>query len=154
VGWVEARNPTSVYSIILLGFASLYPAYKTDSPVGWAQPTIPLSFPVGRARETPVPVLPLDRQPLIPLTTIMAIVTIIGLVAAGLTTSSFIPQALKIIKDKETRDISLLMYILLDAGIFLWFIYGLLIKSMPVVVANGITLVFTTLVLLLKLKMG
>jgi len=84
----------------------------------------------------------------------MAIVTIIGLVAAGLTTSSFIPQALKIIKDKETRDISLLMYILLDAGIFLWFIYGLLIKSMPVVVANGITLVFTTLVLLLKLKMG
>ena len=84
----------------------------------------------------------------------MSTVTLIGLVAAVFTTSSFVPQALKIIRDRETRDISLFMYILLDAGIFLWFIYGFLIKSMPVVVANGVTLVFTTLVLLLKLKFG
>ncbi|MFQ5353324.1 MAG: SemiSWEET transporter [Thermodesulfobacteriota bacterium] len=84
----------------------------------------------------------------------MSTVTIIGLVAAVCTTFSFIPQALKIMKLKETRDLSLLMCISLEAGIFLWLIYGLLLGNLPIVLANSITLIFTTIVLVLKLKYG
>jgi len=84
----------------------------------------------------------------------MSAITIIGLVAATFTTFSFIPQALKILKKKETKDLSLLMCLSLETGIFLWFVYGLLIGNIPIVVANGVTLIFTTLVLVLKLKFG
>jgi MtN3 and saliva related transmembrane protein len=84
----------------------------------------------------------------------MSMITIVGLVAAVFTTFSFVPQAIKIIKNRETKDISLLMYVTLDIGIFLWLVYGVLIKSMPVVVANGVTLIFTSVVLALKIKFG
>jgi len=84
----------------------------------------------------------------------MSAITIIGLVAATFTTFSFIPQALKIIREKEAKDLSLLMCLSLETGIFLWFVYGLLIGNIPIVVANGVTLIFTTVVLVLKLKFG
>ncbi len=84
----------------------------------------------------------------------MDLVTIIGLVAATCTTVSFIPQAVKIIKMKETRDISLLTYLLLEAGIFLWLVYGIFLGNLPIILANAITLLITTTVLLLKLKYG
>ncbi len=84
----------------------------------------------------------------------MKLATIIGLVAAVCTTVSFIPQAVKIIKLRETRDISLLTYLLLEAGICLWFVYGILIANLPVTLANGITLIFTTIILALKIKFG
>jgi len=84
----------------------------------------------------------------------MSVITIIGLVAAAFTTFSFIPQAIKIIKEKEAKNLSLLMCISLETGIFLWFVYGLLIGNLPIVAANGITLIFTTVVLVLKFKFG
>ncbi len=84
----------------------------------------------------------------------MKLATIIGLVAAACTTVSFIPQAIRIIRIRETRDISLLTYLLLEAGIFLWFVYGILIANLPVTLANGITLIFTTIILALKIKFG
>ncbi len=84
----------------------------------------------------------------------MSSITIIGLVAACFTTFSFVPQALKIIKNKETGDLSLLMCLSLETGIFLWLIYGLLLGNIPIMLANGVTLIFTTLVLVLKFKFG
>ncbi len=84
----------------------------------------------------------------------MSTITIVGLVAACFTTFSFIPQAMKIMREKETRDLSLLMCLSLETGIFLWFIYGMLLKNLPIILANGITLIFTTVVLVLKLKFG
>jgi len=84
----------------------------------------------------------------------MSLPTIIGLVAAVFTTVSFVPQAVKIIKIKETRDISLMTYLLLEAGIFLWLIYGILIGNLPVILANGVTLVFTTIIVVMKIKFG
>ncbi|RLJ03696.1 MAG: hypothetical protein DRP14_04715, partial [Candidatus Aenigmatarchaeota archaeon] len=51
----------------------------------------------------------------------------IGLIAGTLTTISLLPQIIKILKLKETRDISLLWCITIFTGIFLWVIYGLLI---------------------------
>ena len=64
---------------------------------------------------------------------------IIGLVAATLTTSAFIPQVYKVYKEKNAAGISLTMYLILFAGVSLWFLYGFLIGSISVVLANGIT---------------
>jgi len=82
----------------------------------------------------------------------MGLVILLGLVAAICTTISFLPQAIKTIKLKHTKDLSLGMYAILTTGIFLWLIYGILIKDIPVVLANGITLIFTTTILFLIIK--
>jgi len=79
-------------------------------------------------------------------------ITILGLVAAILTTISFLPQAIKTIKTKNTDDLSLGMYSVLVSGIILWLIYGILIKDLPVILANGVTLVFTSSILFLIIK--
>ena len=84
----------------------------------------------------------------------MELITVIGLAAAVCTTVSFLPQAIRIIKLKEARDISLLTYLLLEAGIIMWLVYGIMIGKMPIILANGITLLFTTVILFLKIRFG
>ena len=79
-------------------------------------------------------------------------IEIIGLVAAGLTTSSFVPQVYKAFKNKSTKDVSLTMYTVLLAGTILWLIYGINIQSLAVILANCITGLLVILVLLLKIK--
>ena len=69
----------------------------------------------------------------------------IGTIAAILTTGSFLPQAF-------TEGISLLMYIMNVTGIFLWFIYGLMIHDGALIIANGITFVLSSIILICKLK--
>lgn len=78
--------------------------------------------------------------------------TILGLVAAACTTISFIPQALKTIKTKNTKDLSLSTYILLTIGLTLWLIYGFLVKDLPLIVANGVTSIFIVTILVMKIK--
>jgi len=82
----------------------------------------------------------------------MEITTMIGLLAASLTTISFLPQAIKVIKTKNTSDLSLLMYVAFTSGVFLWLIYGYLINDLPVMIANSITLVFAATILFMKIK--
>jgi len=82
----------------------------------------------------------------------MNIPTLIGLAAATLTTISFLPQAIKTIKTKETKGISIGMYSIFTTGILLWLIYGITVKDLPLIIANAITLIFTTTILLLVLK--
>jgi MtN3 and saliva related transmembrane protein len=77
---------------------------------------------------------------------------IIGYTAATLTTISFIPQVIHIIRTKNTESISLSMYILFCIGVSLWLIYGLLQNSYPIVIANTITLFFALIILSYKLK--
>jgi len=84
----------------------------------------------------------------------MNYVNIIGFTAGTLTTIAFVPQAIKIWKTKSAKDISLGMFVILCTGISLWVIYGILVKSLPVVVANATTLVFTLSILVLKMKRG
>jgi len=78
--------------------------------------------------------------------------SIIGYVAAALTTLSFIPQVTHIYKSKDTSAISLSMYLIFSLGVFLWLIYGVLISAWPMVVANGITLLLSLIILWLKIK--
>lgn len=78
--------------------------------------------------------------------------TIIGLVAATCTTISFLPQAIQIIKTKNTKDLSLAMYLLFTVGVFLWLVYGVMISDAPVIIANAITFLFTSTILMMKIK--
>lgn len=77
---------------------------------------------------------------------------IIGLVAACLTTASFVPQAIKTIKTKDTSGISLSMYIMFTLGVLLWLIYGIYIKDAAVTVANVITFIFASIILMYKIS--
>uniref|UniRef100_UPI001483A815 SemiSWEET family sugar transporter n=1 Tax=Synechococcus sp. UW106 TaxID=368495 RepID=UPI001483A815 len=76
---------------------------------------------------------------------------LVGYVAAGLTTVSFFPQAIKTLRSGDTKSISLGMYGLFTSGVALWSLYGLLVKDGPVLVANLITLVPAAVVLQRKI---
>jgi len=81
----------------------------------------------------------------------MDYVAIIGFSAAICTTTAFLPQAIKTLKTKSTKDISLIMYLLFCIGVFLWLIYGLYLNSYPIILANIITLVLALIVLTMKI---
>jgi MtN3 and saliva related transmembrane protein len=81
-------------------------------------------------------------------------VELIGLIAATCTTISFLPQAIHAFKSKSTKDISLPMYITLTFGVAMWFVYGLFIHSLPIILANAVTFIFAFSILLLKIKHG
>ena len=76
----------------------------------------------------------------------------VGSIAACLTTLSFVPQAVKVIKTKDTSGISLGMYIMSVVGVFLWAIHGLKIQDMPLIVANSITCILSSVILICKLR--
>ncbi len=76
----------------------------------------------------------------------------IGLIAAVLTTLSFLPQALLVIRTGKTEGISLVMYIMFTTGVAGWLVYGILMQSMPMMIANTITLVLASLILCLKVR--
>ena len=82
----------------------------------------------------------------------MVFVDIIGFMAAILTTTAFIPQVLKTWKSKSTKDISLGMFLLFSLGVFLWLVYGILIESLPVIMANFAVFIFASIILFFKLK--
>jgi MtN3 and saliva related transmembrane protein len=76
----------------------------------------------------------------------------IGIIAAILTTASFLTQAAKAIRTKDTRGISLTMYSLFFLGVTLWLIYGILVNDLPIILANGVTFILAGTILILKLK--
>lgn len=82
----------------------------------------------------------------------MTYIDLIGSSAAVLTTIAFMPQALKVILTKDTRALSLMMYLILTTGVALWLTYGYLKGDVPITVANAITLIFSGIILAMKLK--
>ncbi len=76
----------------------------------------------------------------------------LGMAAAFLTTGSFVPQAIKVLRTRDTKAISLAMYAMFTSGSFLWLAYGLFIKSPSVVVANAITFLLALLILIAKVQ--
>jgi len=79
-------------------------------------------------------------------------ITIMGLIAASLTTFAFLPQVIKTWRMKETRDISLWMYLIFTIGVSLWLGYGILIGDYPVSIANGATLILALIILIAKFR--
>jgi len=78
----------------------------------------------------------------------------IGFLAAILTTTAFVPQFIKVWKTRSVKDISLRMYLMLCTGVFLWLIYGIMLGSLPIILANAVTFVLTLAILVLKIKHG
>ena len=79
---------------------------------------------------------------------------IIGMVAAVLTTISFVPQVWHSFKTRDVSGISLPMYSLFTVGVALWLAYGILLGAWPLIVANGITLSLASAILGMKLRFG
>lgn len=76
----------------------------------------------------------------------------IGLVAGLLTTTAFIPQVWKIYRTKSGKDISGRMFSLFSAGIVLWLIYGILLRSLPLILSNVVTLALSLTIIALKIR--
>lgn len=82
----------------------------------------------------------------------MNITDVIGYSSALLTTIAFVPQAVHSLKTRDLSGISLPMYSLFSLGVLGWLVYGLMINSWPIIIANCITLVLASIVLYLKIK--
>ena len=78
----------------------------------------------------------------------------VSAIAAVLTTAAFVPQALHIIRHKETKAISLVMYVAFASGVALWLLFGVLIDNWAIIVSNTITLVLTLAIVGMKLRYG
>lgn len=76
----------------------------------------------------------------------------IGLAAGTLTTAAYLPQVYKTWRTKAVGDISLVMYTAMTAGVFLWMVYGILLKAPAVIAANAVSLALVGGMLRLKLK--
>ena len=75
----------------------------------------------------------------------------IGYIAAILTTLSYLPQVMRVILTRQTRDISRNMYILQGVGVFLWLSYGISLSNLPIILANAMTFVFVCTILYYKI---
>ena len=79
-------------------------------------------------------------------------VELIGLAAAFLTTIAFIPQVIQVWKSKSVEGLSLTTYIIFIIGVFLWFLYGLSIGSLSMIIANFITVLLASVIIYFIIK--
>lgn len=77
---------------------------------------------------------------------------IIGLAAAALTTGAFLPQVVRVVKTRSTHDLSLAMFSISCTGIFLWLIYGILIRDLPLFLANLVSFILVGIILIYKIR--
>jgi len=82
------------------------------------------------------------------------IVTLMGTIAAVLTTTAMFPQAIRIIKTRDVHSISFLMYLANTFGIIFWLIYGILLQELPIILANSIAIIPASVILTLKVVLG
>jgi MtN3 and saliva related transmembrane protein len=76
----------------------------------------------------------------------------LGMIAGTLTTMAFVPQVLKIYRTKSAKDVSYLMFSIFSTGIVFWLIYGILIRSTPIIAANAVTLTLSVIIIALKVR--
>jgi MtN3 and saliva related transmembrane protein len=82
----------------------------------------------------------------------MDLTTLIGFLAGGLTTLSFLPQVVKTARSRSARDLSESMLLVFLIGLVLWTIYGLQVGSLPIIAANVITIGLVGAILAMKVK--
>jgi MtN3 and saliva related transmembrane protein len=83
---------------------------------------------------------------------ILTLTDIVGSAAALLTTAAFVPQVLQTWRTRDVSGISLGMYSAFTLGVALWLVYGFIVGSWPIIIANAVTVSLAGLVLFLKLK--
>jgi len=79
---------------------------------------------------------------------------ILGVVAGTLCTLSFVPQVVKIAKNKNARDISLITFLMFSGGVAVWLWYGIVLGEWPLIISNTITLFLALVILAMKIKYG
>lgn len=72
---------------------------------------------------------------------------LIGYLAAFLTTFAFVPQAYKVYRTNQTKDLSLSLFVIFSMGVFMWLIYSIMLDSIPMKMANTITLILSLYIL-------
>jgi MtN3 and saliva related transmembrane protein len=77
---------------------------------------------------------------------------IIGLIAGFLTTISFIPQVHKSFITKSVKDFSWLYLLIFGTGVFFWFVYGISLNSIPILLANIVTFILVLSLTIMKIK--
>ena len=82
----------------------------------------------------------------------MNMIQIIGIAAGVLTSVSMIPQLIKIIQKKDAKDVSVIMLLVLLAGLALWAIYGFMRQDLPIIVTNSFSFALNIVVLVYRIK--
>lgn len=77
-------------------------------------------------------------------------IEVVGFLAAALTTFSLVPQLARIWRRRSADDISVVMFSLFSLGVLLWLIYGTLLHSWPMMLANSVTLALSLAILALR----
>lgn len=83
-----------------------------------------------------------------------SLVNIVGITGATLTTLCWLPQAIKVVREKDTRALSLPATVAFTFGIGLWLVYGLAIEDWPLIGSNAVTLALMVPIVVMKLKFG
>jgi MtN3 and saliva related transmembrane protein len=79
-------------------------------------------------------------------------IQLLGLSAGAFTTIAFLPQVLKTWKSRSAKDLSLGMFSFFCVGVAMWLAYGILVRDIPVIAANLLTLILASMLLFFKLK--
>ena len=79
-------------------------------------------------------------------------ISLFGYLGAGLTTIAFFPQAIKVHREHETKNLSLGMFFLFTIGVAFWWVYGILLGEWPIILANGITFLLACYIVGMKIK--
>ena len=79
---------------------------------------------------------------------------VLGYVAGALTTFAFLPQVLRIVRTRSAQDVSWGMIAMFCVGVALWLWYGIRLDSLPLIIANGVTLALVLTMFILKLRYG
>ena len=82
----------------------------------------------------------------------MLLIDLFGYTAAALTTFAFVPQAVKSVRSRDTKSISLSTFVVFTIGVVFWLIYGILRKDSALILANSITAVLSIVILVVKIK--
>lgn len=82
----------------------------------------------------------------------LAVIRLLGFLAGGLTTVSFLPQVVKSLRTRHMGDFNLLFILLMLAGLVLWTVYGFMLGQLPLIVANGVTIALNLILLWLKIE--
>ncbi len=82
------------------------------------------------------------------------LIDVIGSAAGACSMASFVPQIVKIVRERRAQAISRSMYVVTVTGFSLWTTYGVFLKSWPIMVTNSVCLVLTATILALRLKFG
>ena len=82
----------------------------------------------------------------------MNMIDLLGFLAGGLTTCAFWPQLRKTWSTKSAGDVSFGMLAIFTAGVGCWLLYGIVLSAWPIIVANAVTLLLTSAILMLKIS--